>query len=187
MKRNIMVIGNSKEEANKDTEQVSKHSAAGAPDAAPGTGRETVQEQVYEKDWSNEHEVLRKLEGKLLADRRLYVRALYMKRIECNILFDSLDAEPSILPEPIRFMIVDLSMGGIGIICEHGIAIGTILSFGLSLDNILYDIKCEVVYCFENNDKYRAGLKIVNRDRKFIRHLKIFVARLSLQSKYGAQ
>ena len=84
-------------------------------------------------------------------------------------------------------MIIDLSMGGIGIICEYELLVGTILFFNLSLDNIAYDIKCEVAYCLQNDDKYRACLKIVDRDRNFIRHLKILVARLSLQSKYGTR
>jgi hypothetical protein len=76
-------------------------------------------------------------------------------------------------------------MGGIGIICEHGINIGKILAIQLTLDNIPYEIKGEVVYCIRNDDKFRAGLKIVQRDKRFIRHLKIFVARISLNSIYG--
>jgi hypothetical protein len=141
----------------------------------------------YEKDWGNERSVLSRLDGKLLADRRLYARVLYMHRIQCSALFESFDSEPTLLMDPLELIVVDLSMGGIGVICEHEILVGTILSFKLPLDNIVYEIKCEVVYCFENGGKYRAGLKLVDRDRNFIRHLKIFVARLTLQNMLGAE
>jgi hypothetical protein len=46
-------------------------------------------EPVYLKDWGNERAVLSRLEGKLLADRRLYARVLYILKIRCNTLFDS--------------------------------------------------------------------------------------------------
>lgn len=141
----------------------------------------------YEKDWGNERTVLSRLDGKLLADRRLYARVLYMHKIRCNALFDSFDSEPTLLMDPLELMVVDLSVGGIGVICEHEILVGTILSFKLPLDNIVYEIKCEVVYCFENSGKYRAGLKLADRNRNFIRHLKIFVARLTLQNMLGAE
>ena len=179
MKTNVMIIGNRKEELENK-----------ALNANQNTGLEiirepTVQRPVYEKDWGNEHTIMSRLEGKLLEDRRLYARALYMQKIECNTLYDSLGSEPVLLNEPMKFMIIDLSMGGIGIISEQEILTGTILSFKLPMDNITYDIRCEVVYCFENSGKYRAGLKLVDEDKNFIRHLKIFVARLTLQSMYG--
>jgi hypothetical protein len=189
MKNNTMVIGNRKEKVEKEADLILKEAVAEGLSVASGniqkTVQEPVQEPVYENDWGNEHSVLSKLEGKILADRRFYTRALYMQRIKCITLFESVGSEPSYLSEPIEFMIIDLSMGGIGIICEYEIMIGMILFFNLSLDNIEYGIKCEVVYCFQNSDKYRVGLRVVGRDMKFIRHLKIFVARLSLQSKYG--
>ena len=196
MKSNIMVIGNGKEKVGKKAELILSDALTGglnetvdndreAADREPS--RESIQGQVYDNDWGNEHAVLEKLEGKMLADRRFYARALYMQRIKCTTLYDSVVSEPFYLSEPIEFMIIDLSIGGIGVICEHELMPGTILSFNLTLDHIEYGIRCEVAYGFENSDKYRAGLRLVDRDVKFIRHLKIFVARLTLQSKYGAR
>jgi len=196
MKPNTIVIGNKKEEIKKnisgimpdaDRELLNEPAAQETPIPEPTVAEPTVQELVYEKDWGNEHEVLSRLDGKLLADRRLYARVLYMQRIRCTTLFESIDSEPTVLMSPMEFMVIDLSMGGIGIICEQEIPVGTILSFKLPLDNITYEIKCEVVYCFYNSDKYRTGLKIVDRDKNFIRHLKIFVARLTLQSMLGTE
>ncbi|HEX2947457.1 MAG TPA: PilZ domain-containing protein [Clostridia bacterium] len=195
MKTNIMVIGNIKEEAQRSIQDA-------VQDAAQDAGREIVNESpvnettvalnepsrhepVLLKDWGNEHAVLSRLDGKVLADRRLYARVLYMHKIWCSTLFESLDSGPTRLMDPMEFTVVDVSMGGIGIVCDYGIPVGTVLSFKLPLDNIMYDVKCEVVYCFENSDSFRAGLKLVERDKNFIRHLKIFVARLTLQSMLG--
>lgn len=179
MKTNKMVIGSGK------AEPVNKALNTDLGAVRESVNGPAVQRPVYEKYWGNESTIMNRLEGKLLEDRRLYARALYMQKAECNTLYESLDSEPVTLEEPMKFMIIDLSLGGIGIISEKEILTGTILSFKLLLDSISYDIKCQVVYCFENSGKYRAGLKIVDEDKNFIRHLKIFVARLTLQSMYG--
>ena len=148
--------------------------------------RET-QEPLDENVWGNDYSILNKLNEKQLADRRLYVRVRHVQRIECNAVHDSVESEPVFLARPIVFTISDLSMGGIGIICDSEISIGKILAFQLTLDGIPYKIKCEVVYCIHNDNKFRAGLRIVQKDRKFFMHLKIYVARISLNSRYGNQ
>lgn len=147
--------------------------------------QETTQEPLDENVWGNDYSIINKLNEKHLADRRLYVRVRNVQRIECNALSDSVEAEPVFLARPIEFTISDLSMGGIGIICDNEISIGKVLAFQLILDGIPYKIKCEVVYCIHNDNKFRAGLKIVQKDRKFLMHLKIYVARISLNSRYG--
>ncbi len=214
MKPNIMVIGNRKDDATREpaNEPAMQEAALQEPESRVIMEQESAQEPAlqgpaeqqpaaqepaikepperklfYEKDWGNEHAVLSRLDGKLLADRRLYARVLYMHKIWCSTLFESFDSEPTLLMDPLELIVVDLSMGGIGVICEHEVPVGAILSFKLPLDNIEYEIKCEVVYCFENSGKYRAGLKLADRNRNFIRHLKILVARLTLQSMLGAQ
>ncbi len=154
-------------------------------DTAQEAAEESEPIPVDENVWGNDHTILTRLDEKQLADRRLYVRVRHMQRVECHMVFDSPEVEPVTLEQPIIFIISDLSMGGIGIISEHYIDTGKILAIPLTLDNIPYQVKCEVVYCFRNEEKYRAGLKIVQRDKHFIRHLKIFIARVSLNSAYG--
>ena len=185
MRDNTMVIGTSKEKDKKETSTIKMDILVNTQNTIPNTIQEPTQEPIYENVWGNDYSITNKLEENLLADRRLYARALYMQKIECNTILESMESEPCLLSKIMAFMIIDISMGGIGIVCEHEIMVGTILVFKLSLDNISYDIKCEVVYCLQNDDKYRAGLRIVDRERHFIRHLKILVARLSLQRKYG--
>ncbi|MGE5614917.1 MAG: PilZ domain-containing protein [Bacillota bacterium] len=151
------------------------------------TGRITTPEPLYENVWGNDYTILDKLDERQLADRRLYVRVRHIQRIECYTISDSMEEEPVLLAHPIVFTISDLSMGGIGIICDSEISVGKILTFQIILDGIPYKIKCEVVYCIRNDNKFRAGLKIVQKDKKFIMHLKIYVARISLNSRYGSQ
>lgn len=157
--------------------------AAAEQKAAP----ETVQMPPDENVWGNDYTILHQLDEKQLADRRLFVRVRYFLQVECSAISDSAEVEPSFLRYPITFMISDLSMSGIGIICDDRIDIGKVLAIQLMLDGIQYEIKCEVMYCLSNDDKFRAGLKIIQREKQFIRHLKIFIARISLNAAYGDQ
>lgn len=164
--------------------------AAGAgPGTEPAEKDEVQAEQppVDENVWGNDYTLLNKLSEKQLADRRLFVRIRHMQWVECHIIFDNIKSEPSLLDRPLVFIINELSMAGIGIICDNAISIGKILAFQFIIDNIPYDIKCEVIYCIPNDDKFRACLKVVQRDKRFIRHLKIFIARTSLNLTYGKQ
>jgi hypothetical protein len=181
MADNKIVIVHNREKGKKETEI--KDITANTLGPIPSTN----QEPLYENIWGNDHAVLNKMDENLLADRRLYVRVIYMQKIECNTILEAIGSEPTVLTKPMVFTVIDISIGGIGIISECEINIGTILAFKLTLDNIAYEIKCEVVYCFPNDDKFRAGLKMVEKDKCFTRHLKILVARLSLQGKYGVQ
>ena len=150
------------------------------------SGGATGQIPLDEVVWGNDRAVLDKIDKGLLADRRLFVRIRHIQKVSCSIEYRHDSAEPVELDEPLEFMIIDLSVGGIGIICEQELDIGRVLGVHLLLDDIPYDIICEVVYCIRLEDKYRAGLKIVRRDKKFMRHLKIFVARVSLTNEYAS-
>jgi len=145
----------------------------------------TEQIPVDENVWGNDYIILNKLSKKQLADRRLYVRIRHFQKIECFTVYDEIDVEPACLTQPIIFIINEISMGCIGAICDYKLSIGKILAIQLTIDNMPYDIKCEVGYCIKNDDKFRCGLKVVQRDRQFIKHLKIYIARKSLLSNYG--
>lgn len=154
-------------------------------DAEQEATHETVPMPLDENVWGNDYTILHQLDEKQLADRRLFVRVRYFQLVECSAISDSAEMEPAFLHHPLAFMISDLSMGGIGIICNDKIDIGKVLAIQLKLDGIQYGINCEVMYCFPNDDKFRAGLRIIKREKHFIRHLKIFIARVSLQNAYG--
>lgn len=176
-----------------------RHSPVEAAGAGTGSGttepvepadQDTMQAEqppVDENVWGNDYTLLNKLSEKQLADRRLFVRIRHIQWVECHIVFDNIKSEPFLLDKPLVFIINELSMAGIGIICDHAISIGKILAFQFTIDNIPYDIKCEVIYCIPNDDKFRACLKVVQRDKRFMKHLKIFIARTSLNLAYGRQ
>lgn len=189
MSNNKIIIGDGKKREEKKKPGLYEIDKPQITDAV--TEQETIEqtEQIPldEDVWGNDHTIINKLSEKQLADRRFYVRVRYFQRIECYTTFDSIEEEPILLTQPIEFIISDLSMGGIGIICDQAISIGKILAIQLTLDTIPYDVKCEVVYCVQNDDKFRAGLKIVKREKHFIKHLKIFIARISLNCNYGKQ
>jgi len=138
-----------------------------------------------ENVWGNDYKLVKKLDEKVLADRRLFVRVRHIQKVNCTVMYDKNGMQPIELPKPIQLLVIDVSMGGIGVISEQEINVGDILGIQLILDNIPYDIKCEVVYCFPSENKYRAGLKLAQKDKRFVKHLKIYVARISLTSQYG--
>ncbi len=138
-----------------------------------------------ENVWGNDHAIIHQLDEKQLADRRLFVRIRHMQRLECHKVYDGIEEEPILLKRPLELVTSDISLGGIGVISERKIMPGKILEFQFKLDHIPYVIKCEVIFCVPMDDKFRAGLKLVQREKQFVRHLKIYVARISLNSVYG--
>jgi len=139
-----------------------------------------------ENVWGNDRIIKDNIDKELLAERRLFVRVRHMQKLTCSLEYEDIDKEPVELGEPLEFMTVDLSAAGIGILSEQEIDKGKLLGIRMMLDDIPYDIVCEVVYCIRIDDKFRAGLKIARRNKQFMRHLKIFVARTSLTSQYAS-
>lgn len=184
----VISDGRKKEKKQNDTKLYVADTLKNATaDTGSRASPETDQMPLDENVWGNDYTILHQLDEKQLADRRLFVRVRYFQKIECNAISDTAEIEPSFLRYPLTFMISDLSMSGIGIICDDRIDIGKVLAIQIMLDGIQYTIKCEVMYCLSNDDKFRAGLKIVEREKQFIRHLKIFIARISLIATYGNQ
>lgn len=175
---NRITIGKGKKE-NPNKIQVPKQTELYKPEINTDNYR-TLDQNI----WGNDSEENKKLDKEVLAEKRMYVRIRYIQHIECNMLSDSLDTEPVVLAKPMSFNIFDLSMGGIGIICDQEIKKGLILSFKIRLDQIEYDVMCESIYCIEADSNYKIGLKIIRNNRDFIKHLKILVARTSLSADY---
>lgn len=146
-----------------------------------------VKEPLDEVVWGNDRSVRNNIDERTLADRRLFTRVKYVQQIRCNAILDDMGLEPILLDIPLRFLVIDISMGGIGIVSDDALKPGTVLSFEIRLDEVVYRVRYEVAFCFPNDGKFRAGLRIRERDRRFLRHLKIVVARLTLQNMLGKQ
>jgi hypothetical protein len=181
--KRVVILNNKSEKQRKN--DINNNVPVNIPAVTAETESAHYNEPLDENLWGNDSTVLRRLDEKQLAERRMYVRTLYTQKIECNAISKDIASEPHLLKKPVTLMVTDISLGGIGIVSDYRVDIGSILFFKILLDHIAYEVKCEVIYCFENEGKYRAGLKLAEKDREFINHLKILVARLSLCSKYG--
>jgi hypothetical protein len=179
------VIINNKEKNKKDKGSLINNTIAADQASDVNTGHECEQMPLDEKIWGNDNNILSQLNESQLSERRLFVRVRYMQQIECNTIFESISSEPINLKVPIVFTTSDLSMSGIGIICDEKIEKGTILAFNMKLEEIIHEIKYEVIYCIPNDDKFRAGLKMAEKNKDFIRHLKLFVAKITLRNNYS--
>jgi hypothetical protein len=183
MANNKITIGDGK--AKKKNESISRLTLEKQEIIEPIIEPEIEEIPIDENVWGNDSSVIKRLDEEQLVERRLFVRIIFMRQIKCYETLNNLQAESILLSQPIEFSITDISIGGIGIISDYEIKAGNILLFNLILDDNGYDIKCEVLYCFKSDDKFRGGLRILNKDKDFIRHLKIVVARVSLRNRYS--
>lgn len=164
-----------------------------------GQSAQVLQNAVLEKDmqqtgelpldenvWGNDRALVSKLDNEVLTERRLFVRVRHVQKLTCDTIYEDINKEPVKLASPLSFMSVDISAAGIGIVCENEIEPGKILGIRIILDRIPYDIKCRVVYCIPLDGKFRAGLKIAEKDKRFMRHLKIYIARITLTNEYAS-
>lgn len=156
-----------------------------AADSAVTSETKIESEPLDEHIWGNEAELNRKLDSTFVAEKRKYTRVRFMQEIDCGTTFENPDQKMVKLAEPLKLMVIDISMGGLGALCEYDIPVGSVLGFVITMDMLQYEVKFEVVYSIFNNDKYRVGLKIAEKNKEFIRHLKILIARISLENKYG--
>jgi len=186
MPDNKIVIGKQKIDKSKNLQDLKQdYKKPQAPEEDP----ESISSREYLDDniWGSDPEINKKLDKELLLERRRYVRVRYFQEIKCMRLGPETDVEPIKPDEPVILSLFDISMGGLGTVCSHEIKKGSVLFFNLQLDHLTYDIKCKVAYCVQIEDNYRIGLKILDKDSQFIKHLKIVVARISLNAKYAAK
>lgn len=155
------------------------------PDINRDSRIEDSPEPIDEAVWGNDHQLNKQFDEEILVEKRRFVRVRLIQQVQCKMIGGNPEEEPLALQKPFSLSIFDISLRGIGTICPHSLEKGTILYFDMILDGISYSIGCEVAYCIDVDGSFRTGLRIVKRDRGFLKHLKIFVARLSLTARYG--
>ncbi len=185
--RLIIDYGNRKKAGNDQFREpdIGRNDSTGGNTGA-GTSSKTASMEPDEVVWGNDRALMKMVDEVQRADLRLFVRIRHIQKVICSMVYEDIAKEPYRLDRPLEMMIVDLSVGGIGVICEHEIETGSILGIPIVLDAITYDVICETVYCIPMDGKYRAGFKIAKKDKDFIKHLKIFVARISLTNTYAS-
>lgn len=187
IQKNKITIGTGKKDKQPEKEYTGRAPAENPSSAepAPGVEPEAEQEPLYENVWGNDTALYKQLDEQTLAEKRLYVRVRCMQSLECSSMSRSRDMELAQIAPPLKLTMIDISMGGIGVICDEPLKDGINLAFTVTLDNIKYDVVYEVVYCIKMDEKYRVGLKLARKDKAFTHHLKVYVARISLTSRYG--
>lgn len=187
MPDNKITIGVGRQEKDDKIQRIPKDDLYNSPIAPVESDPKQKQEQQPQDDkvWGNDSILDRQLDTEYLEEKRRYVRVRYLQNIECQSICENLNADPVRLNKPITITLSDVSMGGIGAVCSIQLDVGSIMEFNMSIDQLKYTILCEVVYCISMDESYRIGLKIVKKNKDFIRHLKILVARISLQAQYG--
>lgn len=182
MAKNRLIIGKDDERDKKDSElELLKKDGLHIPGTEVNNkGSKSSEGDLDDNLWGNDWQVNKSIDKDFMAEKRLFVRVRYFHPLECRMKYIDPDADPLRLESVLHLTMFDLSMGGIGAICEEPIPQNEILLFPLQLDHLTYDIKCQVVYCIPIDKVYRLGFRILSKDKDFIKHLKLFVARLSL-------
>jgi hypothetical protein len=188
IQKNKIIVGTGKKEEIVEKERMKQD----MPQAL--SGAETVhemelemkQEPVYESVWGNDYALFKQLDDETLAEKRLYVRVRYIQDMECSSMSEHCENELANVAPPLKFIIIDISMGGIGAICDEPLKLGITMAFQVTLDNMKYDVVYEVVYCIKMDGKYRIGLRLAKKDKAYTHHLKVYVARISLTGRYGS-
>ncbi|MCX8130889.1 MAG: PilZ domain-containing protein [Clostridia bacterium] len=185
MPDNKITIGIGKKNKDDKTQRTHKDDFNNTPIAPVESDQKPEQNYYDEQVWGNDSLLAKKLDEQYLAEKRMFVRVRYIQHIECKKISNNVYDEPITLNKPMLITLSDISMAGMGAVCSHELGVGSVLEFDMQLDHLQYTIKCQVIYSIFMEDSYRIGLKIATKDKDFIKHLKIVVARISLNAKYN--
>ncbi len=98
----------------------------------------------------------------LAETRRIYGRKKYGQYFWCNQYVMNNQEEEVKFSEPLRIIMLDLSIGGIGALLEKRFEPETILALNLSLENPDDAVMAKVVYCEPLGEMYRIGMEFLD-------------------------
>jgi hypothetical protein len=185
MSNNKITLGVRKQDKTDKTQRISMDEEFNNLPVSP-VEQEQKKEQKSADDsvWGNDTLLDRQLSKEHLDEKRRYTRVRHVQRIECRTIIENINTEYITLNKPIILTLSDISMGGIGAVSDQELKTGSILEFDINLDHLKYNIQCEIIYCVSMDESFRIGLSFAKKDKDFVKHLKILVARISLQSSY---
>ncbi len=102
---------------------------------------------------------------------RKHIRTKYYQKINCYSYYDTTGKQIS-LDKPIEIIMVNISLGGAGLICEKKFEAGTVFVLNFYLDRIPYNQLFKILWCEKAGEMYRVGTEIINISTNLFKHLK---------------
>lgn len=104
------------------------------------------------------------------AELRKSKRIDYCAKIQCTK--SVFNGETEEYEEPLEFMLINVSTGGLGIISEKFFEKDTILFINLTLEEEVYKkVAAKVMWSLKNGDGFRYGMEIANISGRLFSHL----------------
>jgi len=100
-------------------------------------------------------------------------RVDYYSKIYCRKYIEDGQAKE---PEPpLELILINVSVGGLGVVSEQHFSNGTVLVLDITLEGELYEkVSARVMWGIKKGDMYRHGLEIMNISGKLYSHLNKF-------------
>lgn len=94
-----------------------------------------------------------------------YLSKIYCKKCICG-------GETEEYKEPLELTLLNVSVGGLGIMSDRMFEVGSILTLSMKLEEISYEkVTAKVMWNIKKGEMYRHGLQIVNISGRLFRHL----------------
>lgn len=104
------------------------------------------------------------------AELRKNKRIDYYSKIQC--IKSVYKGETEEYGEPLELMLINVSIGGLGIICERHYEKDTVLFLNIKLEEESFPkVAAKVMWTIKKGDMYRHGLEISNMSGRLYRHL----------------
>jgi c-di-GMP-binding flagellar brake protein YcgR len=94
----------------------------------------------------------------------------YYSMLQCTKSVCNGEAEE--YEEPLQLVLINVSAGGLGIICQRNYQKDTVLFLNMKLEDQIYEkVTAKVMWTIKKGDMYRHGLEITNMSGRLYRHL----------------
>ena len=104
------------------------------------------------------------------AESRKSRRQDYYSNIQCTK--KAYNGEVEEYEEPLQLVLINVSIGGLGIISEKQFEKGTMLYLNIRLEDEAFErVTAKVMWTIKRGDMYRCGLEISNMSGRLYRHL----------------
>ena len=107
-------------------------------------------------------------------ETRVHTRVKYNSCLECYHYYTP-DGETRPFEEVVKLRVLDVSIGGLGIISKHRFNADNALEFTFYFEGIPYQVLTLIKWVYEIGEYYRYGLELICHNNMLFRHLKEYV------------